>query len=120
MPKHPFFSVAGLLSALLLFSQAPAQVASQPSPSSESVFTHVNRQAILSRAGDTPATSELAHQLFKNVGIPTEIADSFGFTDRVVQAETAHRNGTLPAVQEADVVKAVNNLTRTIGAPQPV
>jgi hypothetical protein len=60
----------------------------------------------------------LAHQLFKNVSIPTDLADALGFTDRIVQAEIASRNGTHPAIHEADVVRAINNLTNTIGAPQ--
>jgi hypothetical protein len=110
--------VAGILCALILGIQAPAQVGSQASPTGESVFAHVNRQAELSRSGNSAATAELARQLFKNASIPTDLADALGFTDRIVQAEIGHRNGTHPAVHEADVVKAVNNLTNTIGAPQ--
>jgi hypothetical protein len=108
----------GWLFALLLCIQAPAQVTSNANQTGESVFTHVNRQAGLSRAGNSAATADLAHQLFKNVAIPTDLADAFGFTDRIVHAETEYRNGAHAAVHEADVVKAVNNLVTTIGAPQ--
>jgi hypothetical protein len=46
------------------------------------------------------------------------MADGFGFTDRIVQAESQYRNGAHPAVHESDVVKAINNFANSIGAPQ--
>jgi hypothetical protein len=118
MLKQRHSSVAGMLCAFLVCIQAPAQVISQANPAGESVLTHVNRQAISSRSGNSAATADLTHQLFTNAGIPTELADAFGFTDRIVQAEVAYRNGTHAAIHETDVVKAINNLTSTIGAPQ--
>jgi hypothetical protein len=80
MSRYSFPRVAGLLSALFLCIQAPAQVTPENNPVRESVVDHVNRQAVLARAGDASATLELAHQMFLNAGIPIEIADSFGFT----------------------------------------
>jgi hypothetical protein len=118
MLTYSFPRVAGLLSALFLCIQAPAQVTPENNPIRESVIAHVNRQAVLARAGDASATLELAHQMFLNAGIPIEVADSFGFTGRIIQAETDYRNQAHPATHEADIVKAVNNLTSTIGAPQ--
>jgi hypothetical protein len=120
MLKQLSLRVAGVLCGFLLSVgaiQAPAQTP-QTQPSAESVFAHVNRHAVLSRAGDPAATAELSHQLFRNVAIPIELADVLGFSDRMVQAETEYRKGNRPAVHEADIVKAVNNLTNTIGAPQ--
>jgi hypothetical protein len=52
------------------------------------------------------------------VAIPTDLADAFGFTDRIVHAEAEYHNGGHPAVHESDVVKAVNNMVTAIGAPQ--
>jgi len=114
MLRYCSVSVVGLLCACI---QAPAQTASNPTPIGESVYAHVNHQAVLSRAGNPAATADLAHQLFKNVAIPTDLADAFGFTDRIVHAETEYRNGGHPAVHESDVVKAINNMVTTIGAP---
>ncbi len=95
-----------------------AQVSSQPNSANESVFAHVNRQANLSRSGNSAATAELAHQLFTTASIPTDSADSLGNTQRIVQAEIAHRNGAHPAIHEADVVKAINSFATTVSAPQ--
>ncbi len=110
-----------------LFAESPLQQHVQPSvpaPSSTlpdshrmSVFAYVNQLADLSRAGNTDAARELTRQTFRNGGIKSEIADSFGFTDRIVQAEAAYRNGTQAPIHEADIVKAVNNLANTVGAP---
>jgi hypothetical protein len=107
-----------ILFAAILCIQVPAQVATYANPTGETVYSHVNHQAVLSRSGNSAATAELAHQLFKNVAIPTDLADAFGFTERIVHAETDYRNGAHPAVHESDVVKAVNNMVDAIGAPQ--
>jgi len=116
-----------ILTTIPLFSQSTLQQptqASKPTPSStlptsksKSVFDHVNELADLSRAGNADATRELTRQVFRNGGIPSEIADSFGFTDRIVQAESAYRNGSQAPVHEADIVKAINNLVSAVGAP---
>jgi hypothetical protein len=110
-----------------LFAQSTLQQPIQPSkptPSStlpaskgNSVHAHLNELAYLSRADNADATKELTRQMFRNGGIPSEIADTFGFTERIVQAEAAYRNGTHTPVHEADIVKAVNNLSNTVGAP---
>ena len=83
----------------------------------ESVFHHVNRQAVLSRAGDTSATQDLAHQLFLTVGVPVEIADALSYTDRIVQAQVSYHRGAHPGITEEDVVKAVNNMANELGVP---
>ncbi|MGH9597071.1 MAG: hypothetical protein ACRD3K_09770, partial [Edaphobacter sp.] len=77
----------------------------------------MNQWADLSRAGNAEATTELTRQMFRNGGIPSEMADAFGYTDRIVKADVAYQNGTEPAIHEADIVKAVNNLVNTVGAP---
>lgn len=84
----------------------------------ESIYSQVNRKAALSRSGDTSATIDIVHQIFTNVTIPTDVADAFGFTDRIVRAESEYRNGAQPDVHQADVVKAVNNMVTSLGAPQ--
>jgi hypothetical protein len=86
-------------------------------PASESPYAHINQQAEPSRAGDVNATLEITHELFKRTAIPTEFADAFGFTDRIVNAEIAsHREGH-PRVTEVDVANAVNHLADAAGAP---
>jgi len=55
--------------------------------------------------------------MFANIGIPPEFADSLGYTDRVVQAETAYRQGTHAPLHEQDVATAVNSLATALGTP---
>jgi hypothetical protein len=115
------FVVFLLVSATCTLAQSvtPSSSTSQPSqaPVSEPAYSHANKLAALSRVGNVDATRELAREPFRNAGIPPEIADAFGFTDRIAQAEIAYRQGQRSAVHEEDIVKAVNNLASTLGTP---
>jgi len=102
------------LTALIAFC---SRTQAQNQPTHETINSHINHQAALSRAGDVTATTELVHQLYKNVSVPTDVADAFGYTDRVVQAETAFRSSQHSAIHESDIVKSVNNFADSIGAP---
>jgi hypothetical protein len=123
---HSLLAIALLTPIPLLAESAfqqPTQ-SSEPTPSStlpisqgKSLRAKVNELADLSRAGNADATTELTRQMFRTNGIPSDIADSFGFTDRIVKSEAAYRNGTHASVYEADIVKAINNLASTFGAP---
>jgi hypothetical protein len=122
---HALLAIALLIKPL--FAQSPPQQpieSSKPTPTStlpdrkgKSVFAYVDELADRSRAGNADATRELTHQMFRNYSIPPEIADPFGLTDRIVQAETAYRDGAHAPIHEADIVNAVNNLANTFGAP---
>jgi hypothetical protein len=123
---HALLSVAVLTTTPLFAQSTPQQPiqSSKPTPSStlptlqgKSIYAYVNELADLSRAGNADATKELTRQMFRNGGIPSEVADSFGFTDRIVQAEVAYRNGKHAPIHEADIVKAFNNLANSVGAP---
>jgi hypothetical protein len=117
---HVRFKSMPLCHALLALAVLiPTSFAQSTIPATpvKSVHAKVNELADLSRAGNADATTELTRQMFLNGGIPSEIPDSFGFTDRIAKAEAAYRNGTQPSIHEADVVKAVNNLANTVGAP---
>lgn len=81
-------------------------------------FSRVNHLASLARSGNTNADVQLVHQLFINVGVSPNIADVFGFTDRIVQAETEFSKGELAPIPDSVLVQAVNNAANTIGAPQ--
>lgn len=126
MAAHTLLAIA-VLTATTLFAQPALQQRNQPAkpaPSStlptsqgKSPDAYVNELADLSRAGNADATRELARQTFRDGGIKSEIADSFGFTERIVQAEAAYRNGMHAPVHEADIVKSVNNLANAVGAP---
>jgi hypothetical protein len=117
------FLVIFLVSATCVLAQSvpPSPSTGQPSqakaPLGKSAYSHANDLAALSRAGNVDATNQLAREPFRNAAIPTEVADAFGFTDRIAQAEIAYRQGSHPAVHEEDVVKAVNNLATTLGTP---
>jgi len=91
----------------------------KPPTKSQAIPTHVyiDSQAVLAKQGSEPAIRNIANQLFLGAGLPSELTSAFEFNDRVVQAELKYRNGQQPAVQTADIVKAVNNLVNTIGAP---
>jgi hypothetical protein len=119
------------LSALMLpplIAQSPPQQFVQPSnPTSnsglpdrygKSVHQYTNQLADLSRAGNIDATRELTRQVFRNSGLASEMADSFGFTNRIVQAESAYQSGTQPPIHEADIAKAVNNFAKAVAAPK--
>jgi hypothetical protein len=117
MQKNRLASVLGLLTAIVLCVQSQAQSPRHTTFAGKTVFTQVNEQAVLSRAGNADATLALTHLIFKNTAIPSEAADSFGFTDRIVQAENEYRSGAHAAVHEADIVRAVNNLATEVTAP---
>jgi len=106
---------------LLIPMLAPCQMThaqAQPRSPEESIYSHINRQAALSRSGNSAdADTELTHQLFTSASVPTDLADAFGFTDRIVKAENKYRHGSHAAVREADVIKAINNFADSIGAP---
>jgi hypothetical protein len=78
----------------------------------------VNDQAVLARAGNSQAIASLSSTIFQRVGIPVEVADAFHYTARLAQAETDYRNGMHAAVHEEDLVRAINNLAHTLGAPE--
>ena len=104
-------AVIGLTTTFLFAQSNP------PASPGQSAHAKVNELADLSRAGNADATTELTRQMFRTNGISSDIADSFGFTDRIVQAEAAYRDGSQAPVHEADIVKAVNNLANAFGAP---
>lgn len=87
-------------------------------PVNDSITVHLQQVAVRSNAGDLSATNELARQMFVDAGIPNVLASSFGFTDRLANAEVEYRKGAHSSVTEASIVKAVNNMVATIGAPQ--
>lgn len=118
--------IKSLLALLLLATLLSGQAASTPPNNqqdqskmhiSQTDYAIANRQAVLSRAGNSDATRAVAREVFRNVGIPVEIADSFGYTDRVVRAQTAYLQGMHAPLHEQDVVTAVNNFAKTLGTP---
>lgn len=110
------FAGGASLALLVLCSQSPAQPKPQPDVRPASII-RTNQEAALLHAGDTAAITDLAHQMFQSVGISIEVADLFGFTDRVVQAEKAYLQGEQLPIQEADVVRAINDLANSAGTP---
>lgn len=118
---------AEVLGGTALFSQSSSEQTNQSFKSSASsalptnqgrfVLRKVNELAELSRAGDMGATRELAHQAFQNNGIPAQMADAFGLTDRVIQAEAAYTTGRHSAIREDDIVNAVNDFATALQAP---
>jgi hypothetical protein len=107
----------GLLAIAILTTVPLFAQSSLPASQGQSVHAKVNELADLSRAGNADATTELTRQMFRTNGIPSDITDSYGFTDRIVQAEAAYRDGSQAPVHEADIVKAINNLANAFGAP---
>jgi hypothetical protein len=71
----------------------------------------------MSEVGQFRRANPVAHGAFENLGIPTDIADAFGLTARIVHAQQSYRAGTQPAAHEEDLVKAWNNFANSLGAP---
>lgn len=59
----------------------------------------------------------MTSQFFADAGIRPEIAKAYSFNERVVQAELAYRHGVHSGIGEQDVVKSINNLVASVGAP---
>jgi hypothetical protein len=59
----------------------------------------------------------MTSELSKEIGIPSEVATAYGFNERIVQSELSYRRGGQQGAREDDVVKAVNNLVASVGAP---
>ena len=101
------------------FLPQPSHAAPSPAhPVNDSVTVQMQQLAVRSKAGDLSATNGLARQMFLDAGIPDVLVSSFGFTDRVANAEAEYRKGAHGAVTDIAIVKAVNNMVATIGAPQ--
>ena len=110
--------LAGLLvAAVLVCNQGPAQTPDKQPTTGKSFYSQLNEQARIERSGDASAIPVVAHGAFENLGIPTDIADAFGLTARIVHAQQSYRAGTQPAAHEEDLVKAWNNFANSLGAP---
>ena len=119
------FLLSASLTATSLFAQTAVQPAATAQPIQAKapltlveIHRQVNNQAVLVRAGNSQAIASLSSTIFQRVGIPAEVADAFHYTARLAQAETDYRNGSHAAVHEEDLVRANNNLARTLGAPE--
>ncbi len=114
----PRKAVLTAFTATLLITQVCAQ-SQKPLTNVHQIPTHVyiDNQAVLAKQGSEQAIRNLTDQLFTSAGMPKEITSALGFNERVVQAELKYRNGMHPAASADDIVKAVNNLANTIGAP---
>ena len=119
------FLLSASLTTALSFAQTSIQPASSAQPSQAKtpltlaeIHRQVNDQAVLARAGNSQAIASLSSTIFQRVGIPVEVADAFHYTARLAQAETDYRNGMHAAVHEEDLVRAINNLAHTLGAPE--
>jgi hypothetical protein len=115
--------VVSLLWATCCWAQTPPQkpptgLVPATKTAAKSDYSIANGEVALARSGDPKATLALAHDVFRNAGIPTEIADAFGFTSRILQAQTAYQNGRHAPIHEQDIVTAINNLASNLGTPQ--
>ena len=81
------------------------------------IHRHTDSLALRSHSGDPAAIHELAQTVFLRVGVPSYIAYSSGYVQRLAQAETDYRNGTLTPIHINDIVRADNDFSRLIGAP---
>jgi hypothetical protein len=81
-------------------------------------YTRANNEVALARSGNVSAMVDITHEMFLNAGIPSQAADAFNFTGRVVQAQQLYLQGDNSAVHESDIVSAVNRFTTTLGLPK--
>jgi hypothetical protein len=109
------FLIIFLTSASFAFAQSEGQSSVNTPP--KSLYSQANQLADRVRAGDPDAALPLAREVFKNAGIPVEVADAFGFTERIAQAEVDYRKGIHAPIHEEDVARAINNFAASIGTP---
>ncbi|HEX3249537.1 MAG TPA: hypothetical protein VHS05_08920 [Pyrinomonadaceae bacterium] len=77
----------------------------------------LNAKARLARSGDERAVGDLADEVFKQFG-PPELAFGLSlYKDRLVRAEINYRRQGVGGIPEKNLVKAMNGLTRRLGAP---
>lgn len=77
----------------------------------------VDRLAIQARHSDAKGIAQLAHAIFERVGIPLDVADGLHYSQRVAQAETDYRNGSLLPLHDQDLVMAHNNFAHALSLP---
>lgn len=80
-------------------------------------FHRVNTEVHRLKAGDLSVETDLAHQMFLTFGISPNIADSLGYTARIVAADTAYRKGESKPISVGTEVVAINHLEDALGAP---
>jgi len=78
---------------------------------------YIEEQANLARKGSEAAARNATIQILQGVGVIPELANAFGFQERIVQAEVSYRKGNHGPIHESDIVKAVNNLASSLNAP---
>jgi len=113
-----------LLSVLLL-GIALLLIASGISPKSEATPSNdiqlkaglLNAKARLAKSGDETAVGDLADEVFKQFGPPGMAFGLSLYKDRLVRAEVNYRRQGKGGIPEKNLVKAMNGLTRGLGAP---
>ena len=110
---------------VLLLGIAFLLIASGTSPKSEATQSNdiqlrvglLNAKARLAKSGDERAVGDLADEVFKQFGHPEMALGLSFYKDRLVRAEVNYRRQGKGGITEKDLVKAMNGLTRRLGAP---
>lgn len=79
--------------------------------------TKLNSMAQAARTGNHNALRFASTAVLDNGGIPREITAALNLDGRISQAEVRYQRGELPPIHEADIVRALNNLVSSFGAP---
>ena len=111
------FSITEALHVNALANPPSPQASIQAVPLPEQSFRKIDQQAAVAKHGSESDVRALTVSLVNTGGLPYEIANAYGFTDRIVNAEMLYRSGGQAAIRDSDVVTAVNNLFTTLGAP---
>ncbi|HEY3041983.1 MAG TPA: hypothetical protein VGJ66_24860 [Pyrinomonadaceae bacterium] len=108
-----------LLGLALLLTTSGISPKSEATPSNDTNLRVglLNAKARLAKNGDEMAVGDLADEVFKHFG-PPEMAFGLSlYKDRLVRAEVNYRRQGTGGIPEKNLVKAMNGLTKRLGAP---
>lgn len=100
-----------------IFAQSSPKNATPARIIHRSPYLIANDEVPLSRAGNYQATLALTHELFANAGIPTQLADDLGFTQRIANAQVEYQKGMILPIHEQDIVTSFNDFVGRLGLP---
>lgn len=116
----PFVGTVGVMTSVVGSAQVSPQY---PTPFSSSVsrkssWERLQDNAVAARAGDITSIRSLAREVFEPFGWANKKELGAQVEERIAQAELAYRSGGHRPISEVDLVRSVNKLAATFGAPE--
>lgn len=115
--RRPLLLFVFAFTLLMALNSSLAQSSQPKVPVGKSDYALADEKVSVAREGNLSATIDLAHEMFRNAGIPSQAADAFGYTTRVVQAHRDYLQGKSHSLHEEDIVAAINRFATTLRLP---